>query len=181
MTLPVVTGRGWRGGAFAAGPAAPAAESGVTRQDDLVVWYKLDETAGSVVSDSSGNGRDATANNMADDDWITGKNGNALNFDHTDDFVKDDGASKDICNAMNGSATASSQGPWSVSFWLKKENNTAAGIFTIAGSAGIKTFDTKSIDSIIKISFLTSKYGPNSFECTNSHVSLYKFERICVF
>ena len=134
MTLPVVTARGWRGGAFAAGPGAPAADTGVTRQDNLVVWYKMDETAGSTISDSSGNDRHATAYAMADDDWITGKNGNALNFDGTDDYAKDDGSSKAICNAMNRSGPADSQGPWSISFWLKKENNTAAGIFTFSNT-----------------------------------------------
>ena len=42
MTLPVVTGRGWRGGAFAAGPAAP---SGVTYDEDAQTYFDTLEAA----------------------------------------------------------------------------------------------------------------------------------------
>ena len=46
MSLPFISGRGNRGGSFAAGPAAPAATSAeVTRQSDLVHWWKLDDTS----------------------------------------------------------------------------------------------------------------------------------------
>ena len=63
-----------RGGAFAAGPAAPAeSASTVTRESDLVVWYKFDENTGTEIGDSSDSEFDATASGGVS--WVTGKNG----------------------------------------------------------------------------------------------------------
>ncbi|NIO30807.1 MAG: hypothetical protein GTN75_03275, partial [Gemmatimonadetes bacterium] len=50
-----------------------------------VAWYKLDETAGTVAADSSGNGYDGTI--TGDAVWTAGKFDGALQFDGTDDFV----------------------------------------------------------------------------------------------
>ena len=46
------------GGLTATAAPAAAAAAGVT--DGLVLWYKLDQSAGSVATDSSGNGHDGT-------------------------------------------------------------------------------------------------------------------------
>ena len=46
-------------------------------------WWTFDETSGSTAGDSSGNGYDATLNNMDDDDWVDG----ALEFDGVDDYM----------------------------------------------------------------------------------------------
>ena len=50
MALPFISARGSRGGSFAAGPAAPSSETKVTRQDDLVHWWKLDDASDSIGS-----------------------------------------------------------------------------------------------------------------------------------
>jgi hypothetical protein len=50
-----------------------------------VAWYKLDETAGTTVADSSGNAADGTI--TGDAVWTAGKFDGALLFDGTDDFV----------------------------------------------------------------------------------------------
>ncbi len=46
-------------------------------------WWTFDETSGNTAFDSSGNGYDATLNNMDDGDWVDG----ALEFDGVDDYV----------------------------------------------------------------------------------------------
>ena len=88
MKLPWLSGRYGRGGAYAAAPAAPASgASEVTRQSDLVGWWKFDEESGTNAEDVSDTGNDGTLTNMADSDWVAGKNGNALEFDGADDVV----------------------------------------------------------------------------------------------
>ena len=42
----------------------------------LEAWWMLDETSGTIASDSSGNGYDGTLMNMDPNDWVTGKIGN---------------------------------------------------------------------------------------------------------
>jgi hypothetical protein len=49
--------------------------------------YKLNESSGDTVSDSSGNGRNGTRTNMEDVDWIVGKLNNGLRFDGVDEVV----------------------------------------------------------------------------------------------
>ena len=77
MSLPLISGRGWRGGSFAAGPAAPVADTGISDADILamspIIWLDADaeyveegsgdpvETDGDNVTswlDRSGNDRD---------------------------------------------------------------------------------------------------------------------------
>ncbi len=52
----------------------------------LMGWWKLDETSGSVASDSSGNARDGTT--FGGPQWITGQLDGALQFDGDDDYVE---------------------------------------------------------------------------------------------
>ena len=47
----------------------------------LIGHWKFDETSGTIAADSSVNGNDGTLFNMDDSDWISGKIGNALDFD----------------------------------------------------------------------------------------------------
>lgn len=58
--------------------------------DNLVGWWKFDESAGSsTASDSSSQRRDGVLNNMDPGSvWVTGQIGNALDFDGTDDYVE---------------------------------------------------------------------------------------------
>jgi N-acetylneuraminic acid mutarotase len=53
--------------------------------DELVGWWKFDETSGTVAYDSSGNGNDGNLTNGPT--WVSGKIGGALSFDGVDDFV----------------------------------------------------------------------------------------------
>ena len=54
----------------------------VTRQSDLVAWWKFDEATGISALDSSGNNRDATLQNMSfTTNSVAGKIGGALKFD----------------------------------------------------------------------------------------------------
>ena len=48
-----------------AGPAAPAAADDADLTDGLALWYKLDATSGTTVTDASGNGRNGTVNGTA--------------------------------------------------------------------------------------------------------------------
>jgi len=106
MGLPCITSRLWRGGSFAANAASPAVAVTVTRESDLVGWWKLDETSGTTVSDSSDTANDGAADNMTDADWVEGKNGNALDFDGTNDSV------------IIGSDSDYPTGDFSVSMWV---------------------------------------------------------------
>jgi hypothetical protein len=72
--------------------------------------WKLDETSGTTVSDSSGNANTGTSVNGPV--WTSGKIGNALSFDGVDDFV-----------TLPNSIVSSSVG--SVSMWVKTPTNFA--------------------------------------------------------
>ena len=86
MSLPFISGRGNRGGSFAAGPAAPAVTaSGVTRESDLIGWWKFDETSGTDAADSSDTENNATLATPAFDSG--GKNGYAVLTDGTNDKI----------------------------------------------------------------------------------------------
>jgi hypothetical protein len=74
--------------------------------DELVGWWKFDETSGTVAYDSSANGNDGNLTNGPT--WVSGKIGGALSFDGSDDFV-DLGNSSDIALTLNKS----------LSMWLK--------------------------------------------------------------
>ena len=138
--LPFVSARSTRGGSFAAAPAAPAAggASEVTRQSDLVLWYKFDENTGTSIGDSSDSEFDATASGGVS--WVTGKNGSAASFDGTDDAVICDASTYAVADAMNAHATdATANGAWSVSMWLKYEAYGSGfweAIFNIGNAGG---------------------------------------------
>ena len=57
----------------------------VTRQDDLIHWWKFDETSGATAADSVG-GVELTLDPAPL--YVAGKNGNALDFDGTDDMAR---------------------------------------------------------------------------------------------
>ena len=55
---------------------------------DLVAYWQLDESSGSVAHDNSGNEYHGTLINMDDSDWVSGKIGNCLEFDGMDDYIE---------------------------------------------------------------------------------------------
>ena len=60
-------------------------EGGVTT--GVYAHWMLNESSGTLVSDSSGNGRNGTTKNMEDSDWTIGKLHNCLLFDGTNEYV----------------------------------------------------------------------------------------------
>ena len=51
-------------------------------------WWKFDESSGFSAADSTGNGNTGALCNMSDSGWVTGKYGNALDFDGSNDYVR---------------------------------------------------------------------------------------------
>ncbi len=69
-----------------------------------VAWYKMDEGTGtSTTFDSSGNNNDLTMNSFSSAAWITGKYGNALNFNGASSYLSV--ADNSTLQAGNGSVT----------------------------------------------------------------------------
>jgi hypothetical protein len=60
-------------------------ENVFAEDENLLLWYKLNETEGTIALDSSGNGNDGILEGGAS--WIEGINGNCLNLDGSDDYV----------------------------------------------------------------------------------------------
>ncbi len=85
--------------------------SGATARAEtsLVGWWPLDDGAGTVASDASGNGRNGTF--QGDPEWVAGHFGGALYFDG-DDYV-DTGFTDNLAN-------------WTVSCWAKSPAAPAA-------------------------------------------------------
>lgn len=54
---------------------------------NVYAHYHLNESSGTNVADSSGNGRNGTAQNIEDGDWVAGKLNNALLLDGVNEYV----------------------------------------------------------------------------------------------
>ncbi len=76
---------------------------------DLLLWYKFDETSGTIAHDSSGNGHDGTLN--GDPKWVPGQINGALDFGGDGDYVIDDDAGE----YMNGLSVLT------VALWIKSD------------------------------------------------------------
>ncbi len=94
--------------ALALGVAADAAHGGA-----LVAHWALDETSGSVATDSSGNNHNGTVGGTAT--WIAGRVGGALDFDGSSTYIDVDGQLV--------------KGTCSVALWLKARNLPYTGDF----------------------------------------------------
>ncbi len=89
-------------------PATPISDP------NLVGWWKLDETAGTFVMDSSGYGNHGTL--RSNPLWVTGVVGGALQFDGIDDYVE---VPHNPVLAMQGQAT--------VAVWINAARHTGPG------------------------------------------------------
>jgi hypothetical protein len=78
----------------------------------LVGWWRFDEGAGNIVSDSSGHGNDGTVYGAT---WVDGKHGKALSFDGVEDHVK-----------VNNHATLQITGDLTIAFWVNTTSLSAA-------------------------------------------------------
>ena len=83
----------------------------------LVSHYKLDEASGTTAVDSTGANNGTLTNNPA---WTTGKIGNGLSFDGTNDYVN-------IANESNFDFERTNS--FSASAWVK--NNSTTGEYPI--------------------------------------------------
>ncbi len=72
-------------GLFFASSLLPA--NTIVRPDDIRVYYKFNETTGTVAEDASGNSWDGTLVNTNDSAWGGGKFMGAISFDGTDDYL----------------------------------------------------------------------------------------------
>jgi len=85
----------------------------------LLVYWPLNEEAGSIVLDATGNGHDGTFN--GNPQWVDGKHGSALHFDGVDDFVT---------HSLPGDQTYAA---FTVAVWVKADSISQAdlaGIFS---------------------------------------------------
>src|SRR5437867_9798985 len=95
-----------------------------SRTNGLVGWWKLDETEGTLASDSSGNGHNATLLNGPT--WTTGQLRGALSFDGTNDQV-----------TCADSAALRISGDLTIAFWMKKNAEANKASFVV-GKGNIK-------------------------------------------
>lgn len=84
-----------------------------------IAYWNFNESSGTTAADTSGNNRQGTLMNMDDTDWISGANGNALNFDGIDDYV-----------TVSGFTGVSGSLPRSCSAWIKKSDTDEAMILS---------------------------------------------------
>ena len=108
-------GLGIGGGASATSSGAPSSGgfAGVTRQSDLVGWWKFDENTGTSAADSIGSNN---ATLEGDSTWFPGKNGSSLQCDGTGSY------------AYTGSGNGPTVGAdASLSFWVRLHAGGATG------------------------------------------------------
>ena len=74
-------------------------------QASLVGWWKLDETSGVTIADSSGFGNTGKLENMTGNEWTAGKLGGALEFAGAGDYIRlDTGLSLDVTDGFTFAA-----------------------------------------------------------------------------
>ena len=124
MTLPFLQTRYWRGSSFAAAPGAPPPSSAVTRQDDLVHWWKFDETSGTTSVDSinpTDSNLEMTLTNATLDS--SGMNGYCALFDGTSDYA----------GTVNGAVTdVDKDDPYTLCGWIR-QNAAQSGLKVMFG------------------------------------------------
>lgn len=100
--------------------------NGTLAQDNLIGWWKLDETESDLATDSSQTGAHGNLQNSTfSSNSVAGKTGRALNFDGTDDVILVD----------NRAALRPDQ--FSISVWTKIESTPAStlGVVSIEGAS----------------------------------------------
>jgi hypothetical protein len=90
---------------------------------ELVGYWRLDEGSGTIAYDSSGNGHDGTI--KGDPQWVAGRNGLALDFDGTEDYIDIGLGAGDYFATLNSGLT--------VAGWIVREGT---GTYDIVFGAG---------------------------------------------
>jgi hypothetical protein len=83
---------------------------GISQPEEQFAYYMFNEGSGTTVRDSSGHGFHGTMTNMSSDDWVTGVEGYALDFDAVNDYVA---LGQDIAQQYSDKLT--------VAVWLKQD------------------------------------------------------------
>jgi len=94
---------------------------------EMVGYWRFDQGSGNVAIDSSGNGNDGTFN--GDPQWAAGYFGAALEFDGSDDWLD--------C----GSDTSLELTTWTITFWLKANQNKDYNGFVIKGLDAAENYE----------------------------------------
>ncbi|NIP23723.1 MAG: hypothetical protein GWN67_06410, partial [Phycisphaerae bacterium] len=98
---------------------------------DLLVWYKFDETAGTIAYDSSNYGNNGVL--MGDPQWTAaGQYGGALDFDGSGDYVED----ADGENYLNGQ-TALTVCAWVKSRVINTDKGFLIGLVPVGGDRSV--------------------------------------------
>jgi hypothetical protein len=90
---------------------------------ELVGYWRLDEGSGTIAYDSSGNGHDGTIE--GNPQWVAGKNGQAMEFDGTEDYIDIGLGAGDYFSTLNSGLT--------VAAWISR---ASTGTYDIAFGAG---------------------------------------------
>jgi len=98
-----------------------------TTKAELVGWWRFDEGSGTIANDSSGNGNTGTFN--GDPQWVAGYFGGALEFDGSDDWLD--------C----GSNPSLDLTTWTITFWLKVNENKNYNGFIIKGNDAAENYE----------------------------------------
>jgi len=124
MSLPFISGRGNRGGSFAAGPAAPVATSAeVTRQSDLDHWWKLGSVSAEIGADFtiSGDGVLFPGDGGHNGEKAFATSSGSVQLDGSDDYL--------YAESIAGWELAS---PYTMTFWARVPSaGSLLGMFTV--------------------------------------------------
>ncbi len=114
-------------------------------QTNPVVWYKFDEASGTVASDASGNGKNATVTGGT---WVAGKIANAVNLSGSTQYVS---APAGVVSTLND---------FTISTWVKvAANSTWARIFDFGANSNTYMFLAPTAGSTIRFAITTSGNG----------------------
>ncbi|HYH04980.1 MAG TPA: LamG domain-containing protein, partial [Bacillota bacterium] len=116
-------------------------------QTNPMVWYRFDQNSGTTVTDSSGNSNNATLVNGPT--WVTGKSGNAVNFDGSNDYLS---MPAGIVRSLTD---------FTISTWLKLDTvSTWARIFDFGTGTGMNMFLTpRGGSNVIRFAITTGGYS----------------------
>ena len=109
---------------------APAASEIIT--EGLVARWEMSDGSGSIVTDSSGNGRNLMLSNMGSENWVSGPTGGALDFDGINERLIGGSGYATFVSGTNDL-------PFSVCAFV---NMDAAVGFRLASVTGTSTADT---------------------------------------
>jgi hypothetical protein len=114
-----------------------------------VVWYQFNQSSGTTVTDSSGNGRHGSLVNGPT--WVTGQSGNAVNLDGSNDYVS---MPTGVVNGLNN---------FSIATWVRLDTiSTWSRIFDIGTGMTVNMFLTPQNGATNAVRFAITTNGNGS-------------------